>query len=179
MTTPPDQPETRMDLDAWLDDVELVTTTVTVFAKSSLVNRHNDLNTQLRDALQKQREAGSEGQSEATLGDEAEGNDVARLTEQVDANYQAMKASGHTFTFSALTQEIYDDLLKAHTDLSAPPEKRFDGAGFMMASMAASAVPRMSVAEVATLRRRLPVSEFGRLATAVQKVINGSVDLPL
>lgn len=180
MSTQPDSTP-DLDLDAWLDDLELATETVTVYSKASLVATHNTLNAQLREALQRQRRAGDEDvESEATLGNEENvDSEVDRLTAAVDANYREMKASGRAFTFTAVTQEVYDDLLAQHTDLAAPPAERFDSAGFMLSALAAAAVPRMSLERVNTLRRKLPTSEFQRLAAACSRVLNGSVDLPL
>lgn len=164
-------PAAHVDLDAWLEGVELPTEDVTVYSKASAVARHAELNEQLALAkLRAERQRNGEQDEERSMGEEGAQADVDRLTAAIDANYQDMKASGRTFTLAALTMDEYDRLIE---------ENQGDAKGFAIQSIGLAAKPELSVDQVERLRKRLPMTEFNRLLDTVTRLTNGGVHLPL
>lgn len=161
-----DQP--ALDLDSWLDDLELPTDSVTIYNRPSLVAEYQRVQ---GDLLVAQRVERDDDDAERAVGEESE---VASLTERRDALRERLEASGHVFRLHGLTQEAHQALLDRHRDKQTG---QLDIEGYIAVLVAATAdIPED---KVATLRKRLHVAEWTKLTGAVQALLNGTTNLPL
>jgi hypothetical protein len=165
--TPQDAP--ALDLDAWLDDLELPTDTVTIYNRPSLVAEYQRVQSDLVAAQRAARD--DDDDTERAVGEESP---VAELTQRRDRLRTKLEASGHKFRLHGLSQEAHQGLIERHRDKQTG---QLDLNGYIAACLAATAdIPEE---KVAALRSRLHVAEWTKLTDRVQALLNGTTDLPL
>lgn len=161
---------TSSTLDDWLDDLHLPEGDVTVYGRGDLLAVDERLQLELRQVL-----AEEQAVPEADRGIDHGARSTA-LTQQIDENYQRMKASARTFHLRGLPQDRIDDLLKAHRD----DQGTLDLPEYLVHVVSEGSVdPKLSVEAARKVRAKLNAGQWTKITQAMTNLTQGEINLPL
>lgn len=144
------------DLGAFLDELQPVRATARISARADLVARHEELEAALVDALRNDQAAGGIGDPQA----------APAIAEQLVALEAEIEGSARTFTFEAIGNRAWLDLIAEHPPSAEQRDEGLDHdpSTFPRAAILASCVePRLSAEQVEVLENRLNLAQWRQL----------------